>query len=416
MGIFADMLLAAGLRRHDQHVNHISNSLFGSLPEKGRCILCGGVDSGEFSNAKQIKLHAFSSRLQRAARKSLPTLCLYSGTLPSEGPDAAVRQLREQYPDKVVRLGQDISYLPFDRNVDVEDAMILHSTRPAVFVLAMDDCEVQASSGGLPNFCSVLWKNSDGPEALAQDRPLFQRCCWQLDLYEEDPSNLLVQAYDGGCAMPPLCIEVRGKQESTEAVFCFPDGSHSEVYPIACPSSLRITSDREGVLQVEFLSIVDAPAQPDTEPAPLTTPDTGVPDPPGQESPPLPEKALVQAQQEQLTRQQAELARLTAELAALKQESGQLAQEIQLKQSDIAAARSLLADRAAAARSLQKELETVLDASGLDQDTLRCYTGKDGVNALLQESESLTARIQAALKTLIQQRTQEAADRFQSVT
>ena len=46
MGIFADMLLAAGLRRHDQHVNHISNSLFGSLPEKGRCILCGGVDSG----------------------------------------------------------------------------------------------------------------------------------------------------------------------------------------------------------------------------------------------------------------------------------------------------------------------------------------------------------------------------------
>jgi len=38
--------------------------------------------------------------------------------------------------------------------------MILHSTRPAVFVLAMDDCEVQASSGGLPNFCSVLWKNS----------------------------------------------------------------------------------------------------------------------------------------------------------------------------------------------------------------------------------------------------------------
>ena len=46
--------------------------------------------------------------------------------------------------------------------------MILHSTRPAVFVLAMDDCEVQASSGGLPNFCSVLWKNSDGPEALAQ--------------------------------------------------------------------------------------------------------------------------------------------------------------------------------------------------------------------------------------------------------
>ena len=294
--------------------------------------------------------------------------------------------------------------------------MILHSTRPDVFVLAMDDCEVQASSGGLPNFCSVLWKNSDGPEALAQDRPLFQRCCWQLDLYEEDPSNLLVQAYDGGCAMPPLCIEVRGKQESTEAVFCFPDGSHSEVYPIACPSSLRITSDREGVLQVEFLSIVDAPAQPDTEPAPLTTPDTGVPDPPGQESPPLPEKALVQAQQEQLTRQQAELARLTAELAALKQESGQLAQEIQLKQSDIAAARSLLADRAAAARSLQKELETVLDASGLDQDTLRCYTGKDGVNALLQESESLTARIQAALKTLIQQRTQEAADRFQSVT
>ncbi len=161
---------------------------------------------------------------------------------------------------------------------------------------------------------------------------------------------------------------------------------------------------------------MDAPAQPDTEPAPLTTPDTGVPDPPGQESPPLPEKALVQAQQEQLTRQQAELARLTAELAALKQESGQLAQEIQLKQSDIAAARSLLADRAAAARSLQKELETVLDASGLDQDTLRCYTGKDGVNALLQESESLTARIQAALKTLIQQRTQEAADRFQSVT
>lgn len=361
MGIFADMLLAAGLRRHDQHVNHISNSLFGSLPEKGRCILCGGVDSGEFSNAKQIKLHAFSSRLQRAARKSLPTLCLYSGTLPSEGPDAAVRQLREQYPDKVVRLGQDISYLPFDRNVDVEDAMRILSGPVHIYVQ-----KAQASPGEILSFLRT--------------------------------------------------IEVRGKQESTEAVFCFPDGSHSEVYPIACPSSLRITSDREGVLQVEFLSIMDAPAQPDTEPAPLTTPDTGVPDPPGQESPPLPEKALVQAQQEQLTRQQAELARLTAELAALKQESGQLAQEIQLKQSDIAAARSLLADRAAAARSLQKELETVLDASGLDQDTLRCYTGKDGVNALLQESESLTARIQAALKTLIQQRTQEAADRFQSVT
>ena len=92
--------------------------------------------------------------------------------------------------------------------------MILHSTRPAVFVLAMDDCEVQASSGGLPNFCSVLWKNSDGPEALAQDRPLFQHCCWQLDLYEEDPSNLLVQAYDGGCAMPPLCMWRRCSMKS----------------------------------------------------------------------------------------------------------------------------------------------------------------------------------------------------------
>ena len=74
MGIFADMLLAAGLRRHDQHVNHISNSLFGSLPEKGRCILCGGVDSGEFSNAKQIKLqvqqwmNSLSTRMQRIIR------------------------------------------------------------------------------------------------------------------------------------------------------------------------------------------------------------------------------------------------------------------------------------------------------------------------------------------------------------
>lgn len=151
MGIFADMLLAAGLRRHDQHVNHISNSLFGSLPEKGRCILCGGVDSGEFSNAKQIKLHAFSSRLQRAARKSLPTLCLYSGTLPSEGPDAAVRQLREQYPDKVVRLGQDISYLPFDRNVDVEDAMRILSGSVHIYVQ-----KAQASPGEILSFLRTM--------------------------------------------------------------------------------------------------------------------------------------------------------------------------------------------------------------------------------------------------------------------
>ena len=151
MGIFADMLLAAGLRRHDQHVNHISNSLFGSLPEKGRCILCGGVDSGEFSNAKQIKLHAFSSRLQRAARKSLPTLCLYSGTLPSEGPDAAVRQLREQYPDKVVRLGQDISYLPFDRNVDVEDAMRILSGPVHIYVQ-----KAQASPGEILSFLRTM--------------------------------------------------------------------------------------------------------------------------------------------------------------------------------------------------------------------------------------------------------------------
>lgn len=151
MGIFADMLLAAGLRRHDQHVNHISNSLFGSLPGKGRCILCGGVDSGEFSNAKQIKLHAFSSRLQRAARKSLPTLCLYSGTLPSEGPDAAVRQLREQYPDKVVRLGQDISYLPFDRNVDVEDAMRILSGPVHIYVQ-----KAQASPGEILSFLRTM--------------------------------------------------------------------------------------------------------------------------------------------------------------------------------------------------------------------------------------------------------------------
>ena len=151
MGIFSDMLLAAGLRRHDQHVNHISNSLFGSLPEKGRCILCGGVDSGEFSNAKQIKLHAFSSRLQRAARKSLPTLCLYSGTLPSEGPDAAVRQLREQYPDKVVRLGQDISYLPFDRNVDVEDAMRILSGPVHIYVQ-----KAQASPGEILSFLRTM--------------------------------------------------------------------------------------------------------------------------------------------------------------------------------------------------------------------------------------------------------------------
>lgn len=289
--------------------------------------------------------------------------------------------------------------------------MILHSTRPAIFVLAMDDCEVQASSGELPDLCSVLWKNSDGPEALAQDRPLFQRC-WQLDLYEEDPSNLLVQAYDGGCAMHPLCIEVRGKQESTEAVFCFPDGSHSEVYPIPCPSSLRITSDREGVLQV----VVDAPAQPDTEPAPLTTPDTGVPDPPGQESPPLPEKALVQAQQEQLTRQQAELDKLTTELADLQQRNDQLAQDIKIKRADLETARSIMSDRTATNDSLQKELKAALDANGLDQETLRYYTGSDGVNALLQESEALTARMDAALKKLIQERTQEAEDRFQAVT
>ena len=292
--------------------------------------------------------------------------------------------------------------------------MILNSMHPAIFVLAMDDCEVQADCEE-PNLHHVIWKNSDAPETLAQ----FQRCRYKLDLYKKDPTNLLVQVYDGHAAYP-LHIEIHSKQDSTEAVFCFPDGSFSEVHQIPCPSVLRITSDREGNLQVEASPLEDSPAPPpEADPKPPVKPNAGVPDPPG----PNPEKAQVQAQQEQLARQQAELDNLNAELAALQQENDQLAQdiltkkqEIQRTQSDLATVRSLSADYTAEASSLQKELEAALDANGLNQDALRCYTGKDGVNALLQESEALTARMDAALKKLVLQRTQEAEERFQSVT
>lgn len=286
--------------------------------------------------------------------------------------------------------------------------MTLDSARPdALFALAIDDCEVRACCE-LPGHTPVSWNSSQSAEALAQCGPFFQEGGCLLQLPEEDPTNLLVQAY--GPAMNPLSIEVRSQKVSaTEAVFVYSDSSLSEVYQISCPSSLRITCDN-GILQIMVSPLGDTVSaqMPDTVLEPPTEPDMSLPDPPD------PEK--VQTQQEQLARQQAELDKLTTELADLQQRNDQLAQDIKIKRSDLETVRSILADRTATSASLQKELEAALDANGLDQETLRYYTGSDGVNALLQESEALTARMDAALKKLIQERTQEAEDRFQAVT
>lgn len=151
MGFFTNMLLAAGVRRYDRHANHISSNWFGSLPEEGRCILCGGTDDREFSNARQIKWNAFSSRLENAARKGLPTLCLYSSALPPEGPDSTIQQLCRQYPDKTVQLGRDIGYLPFDCNVDAADAMRILSGPVRVYAQ-----ETQASSDAILSFLQTM--------------------------------------------------------------------------------------------------------------------------------------------------------------------------------------------------------------------------------------------------------------------
>ena len=286
--------------------------------------------------------------------------------------------------------------------------MTLDSARPdALFALAIDDCEVQARCE-LPGHSPVSWRSSQGAEALAQCDPFFQEGGCLLQLPEEDPTNLLVQAC--GPAMSPLSIEVRSQKVSaTEAVFVYSDSSLSEVFQISCPSSLRITRNN-GILQVMVSPLGDtAPAQmPDTVPEPPTEPDIGLSDPPG--------PGKFQAQQEQLARQRAELDKLTTELADLQQRNDQLAQDIKIKRADLETARSIMSDRTATNDSLQKELKAALDANGLDQETLRYYTGSDGVNALLQESEALTARMDAALKKLIQERTQEAEDRFQAVT
>lgn len=148
MGFWTNLFLARMSERRERRQHHISRSLIGFLPEGKNVIICGGSDAPG-SLAGEIKENAVLDGALDAAEKGTPTLCLFSDR------KLIGQLLRERGPNsRVMIFGEDLSYMPFDRNITLHQANEMFSS-----VLDRYGKQVESARGILSMLLSILLTN-----------------------------------------------------------------------------------------------------------------------------------------------------------------------------------------------------------------------------------------------------------------
>lgn len=148
MGFWTNLFLSGMSERRERRRHHISRSLIGFLPVGRNVIICGGSGTPG-SLAKEIKENAALDRVLNAAEEGTPTLCLFSDR-------KLIGQLLQERGSnsRVAVFGEDLSYMPFDRNITFHQANELFSS-----VLDIYGKQVEAAGGILSMLLSILSTN-----------------------------------------------------------------------------------------------------------------------------------------------------------------------------------------------------------------------------------------------------------------
>jgi len=151
MGFWTNLILSGMSERRERRRHHISRSLIGFLPEGRNVIICGGSDAPG-SLAEEIKENAVLDGVLDAAEKGTPALCLFSDR-------KLINQLlRERESNsRVMIFGEDLSYMPFDRNITLHQANELFSS-----VLDRYGKQVESARSILSMLLSILLTNLGG--------------------------------------------------------------------------------------------------------------------------------------------------------------------------------------------------------------------------------------------------------------
>ena len=151
MGFWTNLFLSGMSERRERRRHHISRSLIGFLPEGRNVIICGGSDAPG-SLAEEIKENAVLDGVLDAAEKGTPALCLFSDR-------KLINQLlRERESNsRVMIFGEDLSYMPFDRNITLHQANELFSS-----VLDRYGKQVESARSILSMLLSILLTNLGG--------------------------------------------------------------------------------------------------------------------------------------------------------------------------------------------------------------------------------------------------------------
>lgn len=145
MGFWTNLFLSGMSERRERRRHHISRSPIGFLPEGRNVIVCGG-SGNPGSLAEEIKENAVLDGVLDAAEKGTPTLCLFSDK------KLICQLLQERGPNsRVVVFGEDLSYMPFDRNITFHQANELFSS-----VLDIYGGQAEAVRGILSMLLSIL--------------------------------------------------------------------------------------------------------------------------------------------------------------------------------------------------------------------------------------------------------------------
>ena len=148
MGFWTNLFLSGMSERQERRHHHISRSLIGFLPEGRNVIICGGnCEPG--SRAREIRESAVLNGVLDAAEKGTPALCLFSEK-------ALLSQLLQERGSnaRIVAFGEDLSYMPFDRNITFHQANELFSS-----VLDIYGEKAGSSRGILSMLLSILSTN-----------------------------------------------------------------------------------------------------------------------------------------------------------------------------------------------------------------------------------------------------------------
>lgn len=161
MGFLMNMIIAQLVHRGDQHRHHVARHLFGSIPEDGNVIVCGGEEDPSHL-AAAIRRDVIFNRIDLAAKNKTPTLFLCSD-------QKLIGEVQEEWAqnDQVLVFGRNLPYAPFSCNVNVEDVRYLFDgilkrfgSSELVSVRGIIDALLTILSSSLPgNF--FTWDNLD---------------------------------------------------------------------------------------------------------------------------------------------------------------------------------------------------------------------------------------------------------------